>query len=109
MPSSRESAPLPPGVTAIDVLKDPSILRPKPALGGTRKKSKFNRAISAGMKAIKKSTKGGKKGTFTNPKAAFRTVTKTASKIRKGTKVSNKGITGIAARAMRKIYRSRGM
>jgi hypothetical protein len=70
-----------------------------------RGKTKFNRAISVGMKAVKKSTKGGKKGKLTNAKKTFATVTKTASKILKGRKVSNRGVTGTAARAMRKILK----
>ena len=80
----------------------------RPALGGTRKKTKFNRAISAGMKAVKRSRNGGKAGKLTNAKKTFATVTKTASKILKGRKVSNKGVTGTSARAMRKILKGRG-
>lgn len=70
-----------------------------------RKKTKFNRAISAGMKAVKRSRNGGKVGKLTNAKKTFGTVTKTASKILKGRKVSNKGVTGTSARAMRKILK----
>jgi|LULI01.1.fsa_nt_gb hypothetical protein len=61
--------------------------QPKP-----KKKSKFNRAIAAGMKAIRNSTSYGKKGTINNAKKAFTAVTKTASKINKGGKVPKKGI-----------------
>lgn len=77
----------------------------RPALGGKRKKTKFNRAISMGMKAVKRSRNGGKAGKLTNAKKTFATVTKTASKILKGRKVSNRGVTGTAARAMRKILK----
>ena len=77
----------------------------RPALGGRKKKTKFNRAISVGMKAVKKSRNGGKSGKLTNAKKTFSTVTKTASKILKGRKVSNRGVTGTAARAMRKILK----
>ena len=56
-------------------------------------KTKFNRAISAGMKAVRNSTSYGKKGTINNSKKAFSAVTKTASKINKGGKVAKKGIT----------------
>ena len=80
----------------------------RPALGGKRKKTKFNRAISAGMKAVKRSRNGGKMGKLTNAKKTFATVTKTASKILKGRKVSNKGVTGTSARAMRRILKGRG-
>ena len=51
-----------------------------------RKKSKFNAAVSAGMKAIKASPSYGKKGTITNAKKAFALVTKVASAMRKGRK-----------------------
>jgi len=81
--------------------REPGIPSPK------RRKTKFNRAISVGMKAVKRSKNGGKMGKLTNAKKTFSTVTKTASKILKGRKVSNKGVTGTAARAMRKILRSR--
>ena len=65
-----------------------------------RAKSKFNMAVSRGMKAVKKSTSYGKKGTISNAKKAFSAVTKTASKISKGKKVSSKGIIGKIKRAI---------
>ena len=65
-------------------------------------KSKYNQAVSAAMKAVKASNKGGKKGTISNPKRVFSTVSKAVSKVNKGLKPSVKGITGIAARAARK-------
>ena len=68
-----------------------------------RKKSKYNRAVSAAMKAIKRSTKGGKKGTISSPKSVFRTVSKAVSKVNRGLRAPTKGIGGIAARAARKI------
>jgi hypothetical protein len=46
-------------------------------------KSKFNRAVSAGMKAAKASTSYGKKGVINAPKKVFSTVTKMASNINK--------------------------
>jgi len=46
-------------------------------------KSKFNRAVGAGMKAAKASASYGKKGVITAPKKAFKAVTKLASKINK--------------------------
>jgi len=46
-------------------------------------KSKFNRAVSAGMKAAKRSTSYGKKGIISAPKKVFSTVTKMASNINK--------------------------
>lgn len=86
----------------------------KKATGGTvqtqargrtvkKKLSKFNKAVKAGMSALKRSTSYGKKNTINNPKKAFGAVTKVASKINKGKKVSVKGVTGTIARAVRKI------
>ena len=73
-----------------------------------RRKTAYNRAVSAGMKALKRSNKMGKKGKFTNSKRAFALVSKTASRLNKGVKVAM-GPTpiGIAARAMKAILRRR--
>lgn len=83
-------------------------LLPSPGKGlpAKRRKTAYNRAISAGMKAIKRSNKMGPKGKFSNSKRAFALVSKTASRLRKGAKVAL-GHTpiGIAAKAMRKILR----
>jgi hypothetical protein len=68
-----------------------------------RTKSKFNKAVSAGMKAVKASTSYGKKGTISNSKKAFSVVTKTASRINKGGKVAKSGITRKLGLLMRKI------
>ena len=92
----------PPGIQSPAFL-DPVRDRILGAVMPKRKKSKFNRAVSAAMKAVKASTKGGKKGTISSPKTTFKTVSKAVSKVNKGAKVSAKGITGIAARAARKI------
>ena len=51
-----------------------------------RTKSKFNRAVSAGMKAAKNSASYGKKGVINAPKKVFKTVTQIASKINKAKK-----------------------
>jgi len=48
-----------------------------------RTKTKFNRAVGAGMKAAKASASYGKKGVINAPKKAFAAVTKIASKINK--------------------------
>jgi len=66
-------------------------------------KSKFNKAVSAGMKAVKASTSYGKKGTINNSKKAFAAVTKTASKINKGAKVAKSGITRKIGLAVKRI------
>ena len=70
---------------------------------GRRTRSKFNKAVSAGMKAVRASTSYGKKGQINNAKRAFSAVTKVASKVNKGKKVSAKGVTGTIARAVRRI------
>jgi len=46
-----------------------------------RTKSKFNRAVGAGMKAAKAGTSYGKKGIINAPKKAFKAVVSTASRI----------------------------
>ena len=72
-----------------------------------RKKTqtKFNKAVSAGMKAVKASTSYGKKGTINNSKKAFAAVTKTASRINKGAKVAKSGITRKIGLAVKRILK----
>tara|TARA_Y100000592_G_scaffold49326_1_gene78090 strand:+ start:697 stop:1329 length:633 start_codon:yes stop_codon:yes gene_type:complete len=106
------------GSGVIERLRDPDNFIPvesgqQPALekvfglpsGKPRRKirSKFNKAVKAGMAAVKNSTSYGKKGTINNAKRAFSAVTKVASKVNRGKKVSAKGVTGTIARAVRKI------
>lgn len=69
-----------------------------------KRKTKFNKAVSAGMKAVKQSTSYGKKGTINNAKKAFSAVNKVASKLNKGQKVSTKGPTGVIKRAISKFF-----
>ena len=73
----------------------------KPAV--KRKVSKYSKAVKAGMKAVKNSKFIGKKGTINNAKSAFKSVNLVASAVNKGKKVSNKGVRGVIARAVRKI------
>ena len=74
-----------------------------PAKMRTKKKiSKFNKAIKAGMAAVKKSKSFGKPGNFSNSKKAFATVTKTVSGLKKGRKAPKKGIRATIARAVRR-------
>ena len=65
--------------------------------------TKFNKAVSKGMKVVKASTSYGKKGTISNAKKAFSVVTKTASKINKGAKVAKSGITRKIGLAVKRI------
>jgi len=51
-----------------------------------RTKSKFNSAVSKGMKAIKNSTSYGKKGVINAPKKAFKAVVAQAAKMNRGRK-----------------------
>jgi hypothetical protein len=76
----------------------------RPAVAPKKKpKSKFNKAVSAGMKVLKASTSYGKKGTINNAKKAFSVVTKTASSVNKGKKLPKSGIRRKLAITMRKI------
>ena len=84
------------GIEAIQATAAPKATRP-------RKKTKFNKAVSAGMAAVRKSKSFGKPGKINNAKRAFSAVTKVASKVNKGKKVLNKGVTGTIARAVRRI------
>jgi len=71
-----------------------------PFTGRPKGRSKFNTAVSKGMKAIKKSTSYGKKGVISTPKKAFGFVARTVSKLRKGKKVSSKGASGVVKRSL---------
>ena len=67
-----------------------------------RKVSKYSRAIKMGMSAVKSSKFNGKKGTISNAKTTFAKVNKVASAVKKGKKVSAKGVTGVIKRAVSK-------
>lgn len=69
-----------------------------------KRRTQFNKAVSEGMKAVKKSTSYGKKGTINNARKAFTQVTKVASKLNKGQKVGTKGPTGVIKRAIGKFF-----
>ncbi len=74
-------APLPLGLAVTSGVK-----------AGKKAKSKFNKAVSAGLKTLKASTSYGKKGTINNTRKALSLVSKTASRINKGGKVAKSGI-----------------
>ena len=76
--------------------RDQGVKRPK-------KVSKYSKSVKAGMAAVKASQYFGKKGTISNPKKAFAAVNRTASRVNQGKKVSNKGVTGKIARAVRRF------
>jgi len=69
-----------------------------------KKKSRFNKAVSAGLKALKGSTSYGKKGVISNAKAAFRTATKAASARSKGNKMPKSGPSKVAYKAAKGVY-----
>jgi len=75
-----------------------------PARRRKKRRTTFNKAVSEGMKAVKKSTSYGKKGTINNAKKAFTAVTRVASKLNKGKKVGAKGPTGVIKRAISKFF-----
>lgn len=84
------------GLQTLADLDAPIVGTRRPAF--TKKtQSKFNKAVSKGMKIVKASTSYGKKGTINNAKKAFSAVTKVASAASKKKKAPKKGIT-------RKIY-----
>ena len=94
-PTSIFGIPGIPGkLNPIDVL---GLKKPK------RRRSNYNKAVSSAMKAVKKSKFLGKPGKFSSPKKAFATVNKTVSRIKKGAKVSMKGVSGVIKRAVRRI------
>lgn len=66
-------------------------------------KSIYNKAVSTGMKALKKSSSYGKKGVLSTPKKAFGFVAKTVSKLRRGKKVPSKGASGVVKRSLGNI------
>jgi len=65
-----------------------------------RRRSVYNRAMSKAMAAVKKSTKGGPKGTLSNAKKTFGQVSKAVSRAKKGGKLSPKGVTGVIKRSI---------
>ena len=74
------------------------------AAAPAKKKSTFNRAVSAGLKALKGSTSYGKRGVISNAKAAFRTATKAASARSKGKKMPKSGPAKVAYKAAKGVY-----
>jgi hypothetical protein len=69
-----------------------------------KKKSKFNQAVSSGLKALKSSTSYGKKGKISNAKAAFKTATKAASARLKGKKMPKAGPAKVAFKGAKSVY-----
>jgi len=93
------------GVEARARMEDLPIAGRPAVIKRKKPKSKFNKAVSAGMKTVKASTSYGKKGTINNAKKAFSAVTKTASKINKGAKVAKSGISRKIGLAVKKVLK----
>ena len=85
----------------------PSITSPQQFLRKARttpkRKSKFNKMVSAGMKSVKASTSYGKKGIVNAPKKAFKSVVGAASAVNRGKKLPKSGIKRRLMSIMRKI------
>ena len=83
-----------PSIPFTDFKIRPSPGRPIPQafLGKKRRPSAFNKAIKAGMLAVKKSTSYGKKGTINPAKKAFSVVVKLAAAKKKKKKAPKSGI-----------------
>ena len=67
-----------------------------------RKLTKFNRAVKAGMKAVKDSRYSGPKGKVRNPKATMARISKVWKAKTAGRKVSTKGETGLISRNIKR-------
>ena len=96
-PSLPPSPPSIPGVEEIITgSMVPQFMARPPLPPGARLRrrgpSKFNKAVSAGMKAVKKSTSYGKRGIIKPAKKAFALVTKLASAKKKKRKAPKSGI-----------------
>ena len=68
-----------------------------------KKVSKYNKVIGAAMKAIKKSSTNGKRGSIKNAKSAFKTAVKTVKTYKRTKKVAKSGIKrqiGLAAKRL---------
>jgi hypothetical protein len=72
----------------------------------TKVKSKFNSAVSKGMKAVKSSTSYGKKGVISAPKKAFAAVVGVASKLNKAKKSGIKLPKAPKVGVKKQIYKS---
>jgi len=88
-----------PGFTARAAVGPAKKIRKKAA-------SKYNRAVKAGMAAVKSSKFGGKKGKISNARKTFGMVNKVVSTVKSGAKkVPTKGIKGVISRAARKVLK----
>jgi len=91
----------------VNVARDELIasLLPTARKAKKRQRSVYNRAMSKAMAAVKKSTKGGPKGTLSNAKKTFGQVSKAVSRAKKGGKLSPKGVTGVIKRSISGLFK----
>lgn len=76
-----------------------------PTTGVKKARTKYNKAVSAGMKALKASKFYGKPKSFKDSKKAFSEVNKIASKLNKGKKVRSTGAIGILKKSMSRFLK----
>jgi len=69
-----------------------------------RRKSTFNKAVSASYQALKKSRSYGKPGVVSSAKRAFAMASKAASKVRQGKPMPKAGPSRIAYRGAKTVY-----
>ena len=94
-PAIERPGPSIPGVT--DIITSIGM----PGIGRRKRPSSFNKAVSAGMKAVKKSTSYGGKGKIKPAKKAFSVVVKLASAKKKKKKAPKSGIRRLIWNAMK--------
>jgi len=95
--------PIMSSVGQLGTITSPTQLERK-ARAKPKKKSRFNKAVSSGLKALKASASYGKKGVISNSKAAFKTATKAASARLQGKKMPKSGPSKIAYKAAKNVY-----
>jgi len=91
----------------VNVIRDRAIaaLVPTARKATKKRQSIYNKAVSRAMKAVKKSTKGGPKGTLSSAKKTFGQVSKAVSRAKKGGKLSPKGVTGVIKRSISGLFK----
>jgi len=78
-----------------------------PAVRRKKQVTTYAKNVGKAMKAVKASVKGGVKGTLSNPKKTFSTVSKTVSKIMKGGTRPRSGIGNVISKAVKGSYKKR--
>jgi hypothetical protein len=106
--SDRQYGRLQPEDRVVGGLIDESLLLATQPKQRRKRKTQFNKAVSEGMKIVRRSTSYGKKGAISNSKRAFTAVTKQVSKANRGLKAPKKGILKkIHTQAVKVLKRSK--